>query len=79
MTTTTLPKFRPPRHTKRIGWTIAASCLAVATAVIVPAGPASAAVCDGVSCNGLDPNKAGCADDAITPPGETVSAPRSDP
>jgi hypothetical protein len=56
-----------PRRAMRIRWTLAASCLAAAAAVVIPAGPASAAVCDGVSCNGLDPNQAGCAADAITP------------
>lgn len=54
-----------PRRTARIGWALTASCLAVAAAVVAPAGQASAAVCDGVSCNGLDPNQAGCAADAI--------------
>jgi hypothetical protein len=65
MTITATSTSGSPRRAARIGWTLAASCLAVAAAVIVPAGPASAAVCDGVSCNGQDPNQAGCAGDAI--------------
>jgi hypothetical protein len=65
MTITAMSASGSPR--RAIRWTLAASCLAVAAAVVIPAGPASAAVCDGVSCNGLDPNQAGCAADAITP------------
>jgi hypothetical protein len=67
MTITAMSASGSPRRATRIRWPLAASCLAVAAAVIIPAGPASAAVCDGVSCNGLDPNQAGCAADAITP------------
>lgn len=66
MTIATMSRSTSPRRATRIRWTLAASCIAVAAAVAIPAGPASAAVCDGVSCNGLDPNQAGCAADAIT-------------
>jgi Protein of unknown function (DUF2690) len=63
------PASGRPRRTAHIGWMIAASCLAVAATVVVPAGQASAAVCDSDGCAGMDPNQAGCAADAITPKG----------
>ena len=72
MTITTPARAASHQRVTRVRCALAASCLAVAAAVAIPAGPASAAVCDGVSCNGQDPNVAGCAADAITPPGGTV-------